>query len=201
MHAWHRRVAGGLVAAVGLAFIIVVIVNRLFTVGPAFERVSDAFRPYMQTAAITRLQQDVNQLRASAREYSTTGVEQLSTAFGMTPNSFDGYVTATQPAVAEGMRATPAIAAQFDALLQTLRAEQGRFASADAIPTSTFPATTVPWAMTIVGIVLLGLGIAMMVHPIRLWPALAIVVGAAMVVVPLAFQLPSKASAGCPRAR
>ncbi len=62
MHTWQRRTAGGLVAAVGAAFIVTVIVGSLFSVGPAFEGMSDGFRPIMKPAPIGQLQSDLKGL-------------------------------------------------------------------------------------------------------------------------------------------
>src|SRR5207302_8792698 len=84
---------------------------------------------------------------------------------------------------------------QFGGVVGTLAAEQGRFASADAIPTTSLPATTVPWGLLVAGIVLLGLGIVVAIRPGRVLALVAVALGALLVVVPLSLSLPHKASA------
>jgi hypothetical protein len=195
MHTWQRRAAGGLVAAVGAAFIVTVIAGSLFSVGPAFERMSDGFRPTMKPAPIGQLQSDLKGLSAVSAEFGTKAVPMLSQALKMSPKQFRAFMGQQYPAVATGMKQLPAIVTQFQGVVGTLQAEQGRFARADAIPTSNLPATTVPWGLLAAGIVLLGLGLLMAIRPTRLWAGLAVAVGAALLVASVAFSLPGKASA------
>jgi hypothetical protein len=195
MHTWQRRTVGVIVAAVGIAFIVAVIVNELFTVGPAFERMSDGFRPAMKPAPIAQLQTDLKGLSAVSTEFGTKGLPMLSQALKMTPEQFTAFMGQRFPAVATGMQQLPAIVTRFQGVVGTLQNEQGRFAKADAIPTSGLPATTVPWGLLGAGIVLLGLGLAVVARPVRLLIGVAAFVGALLVVVSFAFSLPQKASA------
>jgi hypothetical protein len=194
MHAWHRKVAGGLVALVGVAFLMSIVVNQLFSVGPAFERMADGFRPIMQEEALAALEQDLQGFTAVGAEFSTQGVEMMSQALGVTPEEFAAMMQQQFADVAAGMEQLPTVVENFNGVVATLRAEIDRFASADAIPTESLPATTIPWAMLIAGIVLIGLGIAIAVTPGRGVAIGAIVVGALLVVVPLVLSLPSKAA-------
>jgi hypothetical protein len=195
MSTWQRRTAGVLVAAVGAAFIIVVMVDRLFSVGPAFERMSDGFRPIMKPAPIAQLQNDLKGLDAVGAEFGTKAVPMLSQAMNLTPEQFSAFMAQRYPAVATGMKELPGTVTQFQGVVQTLAAEQARFAQADAIPASNLPATTVPWGLLAAGMILLGLGILMAVRPVPLWPAVAAVVGGLLIVVPLTLSLTTKASA------
>lgn len=81
-----------------------------------------------------------------------------------------------------------------EGVVGTLEAELSRFADADAIPSSSLPATTVPWGLLIAGIVLLVLGGMMILRSGRVAATAAVVVGALLVVVPLVLSLPTKAS-------
>jgi hypothetical protein len=174
---------------------VVVIVNRLFSVGPAFERMSDGFRPAMKPAPIAQLQKDLNGLSTVSTEFGAKGVPMLSQALKMTPEQFRVFMGEQYPAVATGMTQLPAIVTQFRGVVGTLAAEQSRFARADAIPTSHLPATTVPWGLLIAGIVLLVVGAIVVVRPARLWAWLAVGFGAILIAASLAFALPQKASA------
>ena len=195
MHTWQRKTAGALVAAVGVSFIVVVIVNHLFSVGPAFERMSGGFRPIMKPAPIAQLQNDLKGMSAVSTEFTTKGVPMFSEALKMDPAQFQSFMAQQYPAVATGMTQLPAIVTQFQGVVGTLEAEQGRFAKADAIPASNLPATTVPWGLLAAGIVLLGLGIMVIVRPGRYGAWVAVGFGALLVVASLGLTLPTKASA------
>ncbi len=194
MQTWQRRTAGTVVAAVGVAFIASVIVNGLFSVGPAFERMADGFRPAMKPAPIGALGQDLDGLQAVTEEFSGVAVPMLSEALGMSPDEFVGFMGEQFPDVATGIDQLPAIIESFRGVVGTLDAEQQRFASADAIPTASLPATTIPWGLAVAGVALLAIGITIVVRPGRSVAVAAIVVGALLVVVPLALSLPGKAS-------
>jgi hypothetical protein len=189
MQTWQRRAAGVVVAAVGVAFIVSVVLNNLFSVGPAFERMADGFRPAMESEPIAALGRDLDALEAVSGE-----VPALSEALGMTPEELAGFMGEQFPAVATGIDQLPSIVESFRGVVATLDAEQERFASADAIPTTSLPATTVPWGLAIAGVVLLGIGVVIVLTPARAGGVAAILVGALLIVLPLALSLPGKAS-------
>jgi hypothetical protein len=191
----QRRIAGIVVALVGVAFIGSVIVNDLFSVGPAFERMSDGFRPVMQTEVIAALEQDLTGLQAVSDEFTTTGMPMLSQALGMTAEDFGAFMGEQFADVATGVEQLPAIVTNFQGVVGTLKAEQDHFAKADAIPTSSLPATTVPWGLTIAGVVLLALGALILLRPGKGAPIAAVVVGVLLLVAPFALSLPGKAAA------
>jgi hypothetical protein len=195
MHTWQRRTAGAIVAAVGVSFIVTVIVNSLFSVGPAFERMSGGFRPVMKPVPIAQLQTDLKGLSAVSTEFGTKAVPMLSQALKMDPAQFQAFMGQQYPAVAKGIQQLPAITQQFTGVVGTLQAEQARFAKADAIPTSNLPATTVPWGLFAAGVVLLALGLLVAFRPVRLWSWLAAAFGALLIIASLAISLPGKASA------
>jgi hypothetical protein len=189
-----RKVAGGIVALVGVVFLVSIVMNDLFAVGPAFEDLADGFRPIMQEDALAALEQDLQGLAAVAEEFPAQAVPMMSQALGVTPEEFTAGMQEQYPNVATGMEQLPSVIESFEGVVATLQAEIDRFASADAIPTEDLPATTIPWAMLVAGIVLIGLGIAIALTTGRWAPITAIVVGALLVVVPVALSLPSKAA-------
>ncbi len=194
MRSWQRWTSGLVVAAVGVAFIVMTIANSLFSVGPAFDRMSGGFRPVMKTAPLTQLQQNVQSLATVSDEYNAA-VPVFAQGMTMAPGQFYAYVTQDFPAVAAGMQQLPAIVDQFKGVVGTLQAEQARFVRADAIPTSNLPAGTIPWAYLIAGIVLIALGALIILLPGRLWAWLAVAFSALLIVASVAFSLPQKASA------
>jgi hypothetical protein len=187
-----RHVPSLVVGGVGVVLILVAVAVRLFTAAPAFERMTDNFRPEMKPAELSQLQQDVKNLAAVQAEFTTKAVPQLAAAANLTPQQFVAVLAQQYPAVAAGMPSVPQITQQFDGLLTTLDAEQARFAKADAIPTKSLPATTVPWALVGAG----GLCIAAAFFvPRRRGAAAALALGLVLVAGPLVMSLPSKAGA------
>ena len=194
MGSWQRKVAGVIVALVGVVFLGSVIVNDLFSVGPAFERMSDGFRPAMQPEPIAALKQDLAGLQAVSDEFGTTAVPTISQALQMTPEDFMTFMGTEFPDVATGVEQLPAIVSSFEGVIGTLEAEQERFADADAIPTSSLPATTVPWGLAVAGVLLLVIGGVMVLRPGKAIAIAAVIVGALLVAAPLLMSLPGKAA-------
>ncbi|HET7235773.1 MAG TPA: hypothetical protein VFK59_04995 [Actinomycetota bacterium] len=194
MGTWQRKTAGVIVALVGVVLIGSIIVNDLFSVGPAFEDMSDGFRPVMTEETIATLEQDLQGMQAAGEEFQTTGVPMFSDALGMTPEEFTAFMQEQYPDVAAGIEQLPAITESFGGVVGTLEAELERFASADAIPTTTLPATTIPWGMLVAGGLLIILGVLIAVLRGRTAPIIAAVVGGLLVVVPFALSLPTKAA-------
>jgi len=191
----QRRLAGILIALVGVVFLGSVIVNDLFSVGPAFDRLSDGFRPIMGSEQLATLEQDLAGLQAVGEEFASTGAPMISQALGMTPEEFSAFMAQQYPEVAAGIEALPAAVESFQGVVATLEAERERFAKADAIPTSSLPATTIPWGLTIAGIAFVVIGVLIAIRPGRALPITAVIVGAALVVGSFALSLPDKAAA------
>jgi hypothetical protein len=188
----NRRMPSYIIGGIGVVLILMSFTTRLFTVAPAFERLTDDFRPEMKAATLSQLRQDVGGLSAVGAEFSTKAVPQLATALNMTPAQFSGVMGQQFPAVAAGLQRIPQVTQEFNGVLNVLSEERSRFEDADAIPTSSLPATTVPWALAGAGV--LCIAVAFIV-PRRRGAATAVVLGLAMVVAPLLLSLPAKADA------
>ena len=179
---------------VGLTFVTLTFSNRLFSVGPAFEEMTDGFRPVMQTASLATLNGDIDGLAVAAQDFQTKILPLAAQQAKVTPEQLAGSLAAGFPAVMKGISETPAITTQFRGVVEVLSAEQQRFAKADQIPTASLPATTVPWTLLSIGVVLMGLG-AVMFRPGKKAIAAGLVIGIALVAVPFVLSLPGKASA------
>lgn len=190
-----RRIPGVLLLAVGVVFIIWTFAANLINVGPAFDDLTDDFRPFMSDEAIATAQADVAGLQAVSDELSTTAIPTLAGAMGIAPEEL-GQMMATQyPDVAAGIEALPSVVPTFAGVVNTLDAQQANFAKADAIPTSSLPATTVPWSLLAVGVLVAGLGAWLFMRPTQLDGTIAVIVGLALVAVPVLLSIPDKAGA------
>jgi hypothetical protein len=187
------KIGGGLSIAVGVVFLIVTMMNSLFQVGPAFEEMIDDFRPILTDESLDTARTDIAGLEAVGVEFQTAVVPGLAQAFGVTPEEFAETTAAQYPDISLGIAALPEITATFNDLIDTLDSQQELFASADAIPTNSLPANTVPWIVTVAGIAAIAVGV-MMFKPGKLWSILAIVLGAGLVISTFALSLPSKAA-------
>lgn len=188
-----RKVAAGVVIAVGVIFLIITATNNLFEVGPAFEEMIDDFRPVLTDESLAVARGDIEGLEAAGEEFQTVVAPAMAQALGITTEEFAGLVESQYPAVAGGMAALPEITATFSGLIDTLDSQQELFASADAIPSEDVPATAVPWIIAVSGVLGIAIGI-MMFKPGKTWAILAVVVGAGLVIVTFAMSLPQKAS-------
>jgi hypothetical protein len=188
-----RKVVAGVVVLLGAALLTVTFTNNLFNVGPSFETLTGDFRPHMTSASMTTARADISGLSSAGTELQTKMMPAMAQRLGMTPPAFSAYVKANYPQVSAGMTALPQITSTFSGLVTTLDQQRPLFRSADAIPTTNLPATTVPWALAGAGGVLMLLGAGIWVRP-RLGATIAVGLGTLMVAAPLALSLPQKAS-------
>ncbi|MEO6143813.1 MAG: hypothetical protein ABIP19_07535, partial [Dermatophilaceae bacterium] len=187
------KVAGVLIMLVGAGLVAMTLVANLFAVGPAFENLIGDFRPALTQKSIDTARADIAGLSAVQAEFTTKLAPALSQQLKMTPAQFDGFVTQNFPAVATGMGALPKVVPTFNGLIDTLDKQRPLFASADAIPTASLPATTVPWATLGAGVLVFLIGAATLRSP-KAGGAVAVVVGLLLVLLPLALSLPGKAA-------
>jgi hypothetical protein len=188
----NRRIPSLLVGAIGVALILATVMANLFRAGPAFERVTDNFRPEMKASQLAQLRQDVNGLSAIQAEFATKVIPQLATGLNMTPQQLSALLGQQYPAVAAGLQNVPRITQEFNGVLNVLDAERTRFADADAIPTRSMPVTTVPWALAGAGLLCIAVAFVL---PRRRGAASAVVLGVVLVAAPLVLSLPGKADA------
>jgi hypothetical protein len=188
-----RKAVAGLVIALGAVTLGMTAANNLFNVGPSFENLMGDFRPHLTNSAIATDRSDLAGLAAAGTELQTKMVPALAQQLGMTPAEFSAFVAKSYPQVSTGLTALPQITTTFNGLVTTLDKQRPLFRSADAIPTKDVPATTMPWALAGVGVVLILLGGWMWVRP-RAGAMVAVGLGALLVATPLVLTLPQKAA-------
>lgn len=190
----RKWIVPGLVMLVGIALIVVAIARNLFAVGPAFESMIDDFRPWLTDDSIAALRTDLGGLGGAAEEFQTGLAPALIAQLQTTPEAFGILMETEFPAVAAGMQVVPDAVASFTGIVDLLAEQQGNFASADAIPTTSLPATTVPWGMVLAGALAIVVGLVMGLGRARLGAILAIVLGALLIAGPILLSLPGKAA-------
>lgn len=188
-----RRIAALVVIVVGVALLVSTFVNNLFRVGPAFEELIDDFRPLLAEESIASARADLAMLGEVGTEFETAIVPTLSQQLGMTAEEFVGFTEANYPAVASGVEALPEIVPTFSGLIDTLDSQRTLFESADAIPTTSLPATTVPWGLLFAGLLLVAAGV-LLYRPGVLGLAVTGGLGVLVVVAVLVLSLIPKAA-------
>lgn len=182
------------VLAIGVIVLIVLFANNLFTVGSAFEELTDAFRPIMTDEAIATAQADVDGLGAVAEEFTTQVAPAVAQALQMSPEDLNVFLGTNYPAVAAGVGALPEIVPQFSGVVGLLAEQQSNFESADAIPTGSLPASTVPWIILLIGVAAVVLAIFMLGKSERAW-LVASVFGVLVIALSLLLSFLPKSSA------
>lgn len=190
---WPRAVAAGLMVLLGGSFVVVTLMANLFHVGPAFDRLTEGFRPIMTAQAIQTDRQDIAGLSAAGTEIQTKLLPALSQQLNFTPGQMAGMLNVQFPDVAAGLNAIPKITPTFSGLVTTLDQQRPLFRSADAIPTKSLPAATVPWALLAVGVIIIGCGVFVFYTP-RATTLIATTLGVVLIAGPLALGMVNKAS-------
>jgi hypothetical protein len=188
-----RRIAGALAVASGLGLIVFTFATS------AFVRTSDGARVLHRFRAVTTTQ-GFNAFHAAYAE-TANAVEELVTRdypafardFKLSDAQFPLYVSSHFVAVADGVATLRALPSLINPVANGVAAlPDGKFEPAYSLPLKGVSLRLVPWLLLGVGLALLAAGIAIWRRPGRWAPAVLLLAGLAMVVVPLAISLPSK---------
>ena len=191
----QKRIAAIGVIIVGLVMIVSAFTADLFTVAPAFEDLTAGFRDTVMTQeAVDQARVDLAALEAVSVEFETVVAPTLAEALGMDAATFSGFMQTEFPAVAAGADALPAVTAQFTDVINLIESQLENFMKADEIPTENLPATTVPWAIVILGVAAVIIG-GLMLSGSRSAAIAALVVGLLAVAGTLVFSLIDKSNA------
>lgn len=187
-----RRYSALVVVAAGIAVLFVGLTNDLFAVAPAFEDLTDGFRDeVMSDDALIAVRTDLAGLQAVSDELPDL-LDGLAEVFDTDEAGLVSLLEADYPDVAAGVEVLPEATASFTTVTTEIGAQQANFESADALPTTTTPATTLPW-------LIIGAGAAMVILGLVMWwlrrvgPWLAIVVGLGIVAATTGASLIPKA--------
>lgn len=189
-----KRLPGFGVLAIGVIVLIVLFATNLFTVGSAFEELTDEFRPIMEDDAIAAAKADVAGLEAVSEEFAAEIAPAVAQALRMTANDLNTFLGTNFPAVAAGVNALPEIVPQFTSVVELLERQQSNFEQADQIPTSNLPASLVPWIILLIGVGAVVVGIVMLGRSDYAW-LVATGFGVLVVALSLLLSFLPKASA------
>jgi hypothetical protein len=185
-----RRIGSITLVAVGVVLIAGTLAFQMFSRAPAFEKMTNDFQKNVTPATVATLQTDVADLKAAGTELQTTGIPALAGLLHLSPQQFATIAQQQFPALAAAVQQIPLTAANFEKLLGVIAAQDPNLRSAVAIPSKSISTTVVPWLLLGSGVVFIGLGLARA----RITSAVAVGLGALMIVGVFAFSLPSKTS-------
>jgi hypothetical protein len=190
-----RRAVAVLTVAVGLGLVVLPLAESLFDRTAAGQRVLDGFRHLTaDDAGFAQLKEDMDATVASGSQFRNEMAPALAEDLGMSKREFAAFVEADFPRIAAGAAATPEGNAFLEPFVAKLVATKPKFRTVEDAPTAGLPVTTIPWMLVGAGLLLAGIGLAALRTPGR-GPLVAVaVLGAGLVVLPLAWSLPGAAS-------
>src|SRR5262249_36739765 len=140
--------------------------------------------------------QDYTTTIAGAKQLAGQAFPRFAHDLGLTDAQFQALLRRDYSAVAAGVAEVPRIQAFIDPLLAKVDALPGnKFEPIYDLPIKSLPATSMPWLMLGSGLLLVGLGIAVIRRPGRRTIVALVAAGLAFGVVPLALSLPSRTDA------
>ena len=189
-----RKIAGGVIALIGIGILVLTLANQLFSRAPDYEALVDDFRPVFTDEAVGALRADLAGLDAAAAEFGTVVVPTIAGATSTDPADVVTLLGEQFPDVVQGLAIVPALTEQFGGLADLVESQESNFESADAIPTSSIPASSIPWLLIAIGILILLAGAALVMRPNAKLALAACGIGAVVVLALLVLSLPGKAS-------
>jgi hypothetical protein len=185
--------AVGVVIA-GVVVVVVAFTANLFSVAPAFEDLTDGFRDTVMTdEGIAQAESDIGALAAVNDEFPQVAAG-LAEVFGTDAAGFQAMMGEQFPAVAGGLEALPSIIDEFNGVIGLIDSQQANFEQADQLPTSSLPATTLPWIIVLIGVLGIAAGVTMLMRG-RAGALFAVVLGFVVVVSSLVLSFTPKAGA------
>ncbi len=189
-----RRLIGVLISVIGLAVVVLTFSNQLFSRAPDYEALVDDFRPVFTPESVQALRADLAGLDAAEAEFGSTVVPVIAGAVGEEPADVVALLGEQFPDVVQGLAAIPPLTTQFGGLADLVESQAGNFVSADAIPTESSSAASIPWLLTAVGVAIALAGALVVRSPTQRTTLGAGALGAVIVIALLALSLPSKAA-------
>lgn len=191
-----RRVVAVIAIVVGIGLVVTDLSYSFFARAKGGEHITDRFRTTMSSEGLAALDQNFSTIKGLGNEFINDAAPAFARDLGMSQAEFAKLVGDNFPATAQALTAVPPAIALVDPVIPRLQASHDDFQKVDSIPGLGLPIQAVPWMMVIVAVLLVGGGIAALLLSRSILPTVAIgVVGLAMLVVPFALKLPSKAAA------
>jgi hypothetical protein len=190
-----RRIVAGTAVLAGLSLVVFTFGWQLFGRSSDAEEISDRYRTLMSPQGLHDLRTGFDMVKAGGTELSTATLPELQQALGMDDAEFATYLDAQMRGAKAFADAAPTVVGIVDPVIATMEAASADYHEADGIPISQLPLSSAPYLFLAVAAVLIAGGVVVWRRPGQRPMALLAIVGAALVVVPLAIRIPEKIDA------
>jgi hypothetical protein len=185
----RRRWSLAVIAAIGVALVVMPIAFSMFNRAPKGAVMIDGFKPYMTAQRLNGYQDELRQIDAGVRQTETKVTAYLN---GGTRNlsSFDR----AYPDFASFDQQWPAIDSKMTGLMDQVQSNLGNYRAVAALPSFRL----FPWFFVIPGVLIAGIAIAAILRPTRWRRArwILVVCGVGLIAAPAIFQMFQRAPDG-----
>ena len=189
-----RRTVAVVAIATGLFLVAVPFATDLFDRTRGADRTFDAMRDTVSEPGIALARRNFGTVAAAGRELSAEAVPGLARRLGLTTAEFEQFLAREYPDVARGLERIPGYLTFVGPTIDALDAGRDEFDAAQSLPGAALPITAAPWLFVLLGLAVVGAGVLVLKLPGRRGYVALAVTGAVAVAVPLALNIPSKAS-------
>jgi hypothetical protein len=190
-----RRIVAGLAVLAGVTLIGFTFAWRLFDRSTDAEKISDHYRSLMSPEGLAGLRTGLETVKAGGAELAGEALPELQRDLGMSDAEFAAYLGQQMSGVKAFTDNAPAAVALVDPVIGTMEAASADYQRADQIPIRALPLSSAPYLFLAVGAVLIAGGVVAWRRSGVLPTAALGLLGAALVLVPLAISLPGKIDA------
>jgi hypothetical protein len=190
-----RRIVAATAVLAGLTLVVFTIGWQLFGRSADAEEISDRYRTLMSPQGLRDLRTGFEEVKAGGTELAGDALPELQQRTGMDDAEFAAYLDAQMKGAQAFADAAPTVVGIVDPVIATMEAASDDYHEADQIPISQLPLSSAPYLFLAVGVVLVAGGILVWRRPAPLPLAALAIVGAALVVVPIAIRIPQKIDA------
>ncbi|RZL77298.1 MAG: hypothetical protein EOP32_25440 [Rhodococcus sp. (in: high G+C Gram-positive bacteria)] len=191
------------VAVIGAVLFLFPLVTGMLSKAQGVDTLTGDLRASFEPDALLQTRTDMNTVQAMADQLQAETLPALPNALGMPPEQFQSFMGENFPDVASGIGQLDTILPKFQGLVTGLETQAPNFRSADQIPTSFLPSTTVPYLFLIPGALLFVLAAGALILGrdrtrsgiSRVALLVSVVIGLVFVIAPLILSVPAKTQA------
>ncbi|MGZ4791415.1 MAG: hypothetical protein ACXWBO_06095 [Ilumatobacteraceae bacterium] len=180
----------------GVVLAVFPIASGLIGKAQGVDNLTDALRPTFGDSRLAQTRADMDTVQAMADQFTTDVIPALADRLGVSTENLLASLNTQYPDLAAGVSQFDTILPYFQGVVGGLEAQQDNFHKADAIPTKNLPALVVPFLFLVPGLILIAFalfGLLKSSEKPAAW--CAVVIGAVLVIAPLALSVPAKAQA------
>jgi hypothetical protein len=189
-----RRLPFVVAILAGVALLGIGVAKSSVDAGRAGDELVAGSAPVLSDAGLRQLRTDFNDAVATGHAFVEVGLPKMAALSGQTPDAFTAGLRSTAPGVEKGVEQLPAIEKQADGIITNLEKRQHEFESAKSLPGGGLSLRQGALAGLFLGGVLVIVGGLSLRRPRRAMALGLAVLGAVLVIGPLAMGYPGKTS-------